>query len=154
MATTEGGHEPYSPCCGGLARNTSADPRIKIRTQVPSRRIRPSLPTSHSPSTHTEPIQFTVTQNTGKKSENMFCSPSKPRDRFHPGCEPGSRSPCRLLRGRNGPKPPRSFSLRNSTLVYFTRVLMRVWSQRPGAQPPPPTPAPQRLNAIFRASVH
>ena len=67
----------------------------------------------------------------------MFRSPSKPRDLFHPGCEPGSRSPCRLLAGEMGPKPPRSYSLGNSTLVYFTRVLMRLSRQRPGAQPPP-----------------
>lgn len=88
------------------------------------------------------PSPLTLTQNTGKKSESMFRSPSKQRDLFHPSCEPGSRSPCRLLRGRDGPKPPRSYSLGNSTLVYFTRVLMRLSRQRPGAQPPPPTPAP------------
>lgn len=55
------------------------------------------------------------------------------------------------LRGRNGPKPPRSVFLGNSTPVYFARVLMRLSAREARGPASPAHPGPSKSPIpIFR----
>lgn len=89
-------------------------------------------------------------QTIGKKGENTFCSPSGRRDRFHPGCELGSRSPCRLFAGEMDQTTPKRLPWQFHPGLFRSRPHAAVRQRGPGPSLPRPPGPHKSPMPIFR----